>query len=418
MIPMRTLVILGGGTAGTMTANKLLDRLDPADWRIVVVDKDDNHDYQPGYIFVPFGMNKPKQIRKPRHDFIHDGIDYLTGEIDRVDPEGRVVHLADGRDLSYDYLVVATGTTPRPDQTPGMLGPEWRRTVHEFYTYEGSVALRKALKTFRGGRLVMHITELPIKCPVAPLEFVMLADDDLRKRGLRKGTEIVYVTPLDGAFTKPVASRELASHLSKRGIKVETDFMIESVDQEAKVIRSYDEREIAYDLLVTVPLNMGADYVSRSGLGDELNYVPVDKHTMQSTAYPTIFALGDGGNLPTSKAGSVAHFSVEIFVENFVQLAAGRPMTHSFDGHANCFVESGKGKALLLDFNYETEPLTGHFPFAVGPMSLLKATRANHLGKLAFRHVYWNVLMPGRPMPLPAEMSMTGKHVETAPTGA
>jgi len=299
-----------------------------------------------------------------------------------------------------------------------MLGSEWRKSVHEFYTYEGMIALKKALKDFRGGRLVMHITELPIKCPVAPLEFVMLADDFLTKKGLRAATEIVYVTPLDGAFTKPVASRELGHHLSKRGIKVEPDFMIESVDQEAKVIRSYDEREVSYDLLVTVPLNMGADYVGRSGLGDELNYVPVDKHTNQSIAHPEIFALGDASNLPTSKAGSVAHFSVDVFIENFMQLVAGQPMTHSFDGHANCFVESGNGKALLLDFNYETEPLTGHFPFPVGPMSLLKATRANHVGKLAFRHIYWNVLLPGRPIPLPADMSMLGKHVESEPAKA
>jgi sulfide:quinone oxidoreductase len=410
---MRTLVILGGGTAGTMAANKLRDRLAAEDWRIVVVDKDDNHDYQPGYLFIPFGTNTPKQVRRSRHAFIHDGIDLVMAEIDRVDPEAKKVALADGRRLDYDYLVIASGTTPRPDQTPGMLGDEWHKSVGEFYTYEGGIALKTALDAFAGGRLVMHITELPIKCPVAPLEFVMLADAYLHKRGLRERTEIVYVTPLDGAFTKPVASRELGHHLSERGIKVETDFMIESVDQQTKVIRSYDEREIAYDQLVTVPLNMGADFVARSGLGDELNYVPVDKHTMRSTAYDTIFALGDAGNLPTSKAGSVAHFSVEIFVDNFVQLAAGEPMTHSFDGHANCFVESGRGKALLLDFNYETEPLTGTFPFAmVGPMSLLKATRANHLGKLAFRHVYWNILLPGRLLPLPADMSMIGKHVE------
>jgi sulfide:quinone oxidoreductase len=409
---MNTLVILGGGTAGTMTANKLRGRLSADEWRIVVVDKNDDHDYQPGYLFVPFGINKVKQIRKSRQEFIGEGIDLEFGEIERVDADTKIVHLSGERELAYDYLVIATGTTPRPDQTPGMLGPQWRRSVHEFYTYEGMIALKKALKGFTGGRVVMHITELPIKCPVAPLEFVMLADDYFTKKGMRDQVEIVYVTPLDGAFTKPVASRELGGHLSTRGIKVETDFMIERVDQERKAIVSYDEREISYDLLVTVPLNMGADYVGASGLGDELNYVPVDKHTMQSTAYDTIFALGDGGNLPTSKAGSVAHFSVDVFADNFVELVAGRPMTHSFDGHANCFVESGKGKALLLDFNYETEPLTGHFPFSVGPMSLLKPSRTNHLGKLAFRHVYWNFLLPGRPLPLAADMSMTGKHVE------
>ena len=393
-----------------MVANKLVKRLDASQWSVTVVDKNDIHDYQPGYLFIPFGINRPDQIRRSKHSFIADGVELLMAEIDRVDAEAKVVTFTDGRTVGYDYLVIASGTSPRPDQTPGMLGEEWHKSVGEFYTFEGAIALKAALDRFTGGRLVMHITEMPIKCPVAPLEFVFLADDYLRQRGLRDKTEIVYVTPLDGAFTKPVAARELGSALEKRGIHLESDFMIESVDQEAKVIRSYDEREVAYDQLVTIPLNMGADFVARSGLGDELNYVPVDKHTMQSTAHETIFVLGDASNLPTSKAGSVAHFSVEVFVENFVQLASGRPMTHSFDGHANCFIEAGGGKGMLLDFNYETEPLTGTFPFPkVGPMSLLKESRANHLGKLAFRWVYWNMLLPGRPIPLPAEMSMTGK---------
>ena len=294
-----------------------------------------------------------------------------------------------------------------------MLGPEWHQSVTEFYTYDGAIATRAALEKFTGGRLVVHITELPFKCPVAPLEFTFLADDYFTKKGIRDQVEIVFVTPLDGAFTKPVASRELGYKIDEKKITLEPDFMIESVDQEAKVIRSYDEREVAYDLLVTVPLNMGADFVARSGLGDELNYVPVDKHTFRSTAHDNIFALGDASNIPTSKAGSVAHFSVDVFMDNLKQLAAGEEMTHSFDGHANCFVESGHGKALLLDFNYDTEPLTGTFPLPkVGPMQLLKESRANHLGKLAFRHIYWNALLPGRPLGLKADMSMAGKNTE------
>ncbi|HET8987898.1 MAG TPA: FAD/NAD(P)-binding oxidoreductase [Humibacillus sp.] len=407
----KRLVVLGAGPAGTMVVNKLRKVLSADEWSIVVVDKDDVHDYQPGYLFIPFGMNTPEQVRKRKRPLIHRGITVVMGEIDRVDPEDKHVHLVDGTVLPYDQLVIATGTTPRPDQTPGTLGPQWHKEVGEFYTYEGAIALRERLAGFSGGRLVVHITELPIKCPVAPLEFTFLADDFLTKRGLRERTELVFVTPLDGAFTKPVASKALGSVLEDKGVIVEPDFMIERIDQERKVIVSYDEREVAYDQLVTIPLNMGADFVARSGLGDELNYVPVDKHTMQSTAHPDIWALGDAGNLPTSKAGSVAHFSVEVFVENFVEHVAGRPMTHSFDGHANCFVESGHGKALLLDFNYDTEPLTGHFPLPkVGPMTLLGESRANHLGKLAFRHVYWNALLPGRPLGLKPEMSMVGKN--------
>ncbi|HEU5035887.1 MAG TPA: FAD/NAD(P)-binding oxidoreductase [Nocardioides sp.] len=413
---MRTLLVLGGGTAGTMVANRLRHRLDAHDWKIVVVDQDDEHHYQPGYLFLPFGGYTRDQLVKSRHRLLHDGIEMVTAEIDRVDPDAQTVALVGGRELAYDYLVIATGTTPRPDQTPGMLGSQWRRTIFDFYTLEGAEALAQALTTFDRGRLVVHITEMPIKCPVAPLEFTFLAEAWLRKRGIRDRVELVFVTPLDGAFTQPVASERLGAMLTERKIHVEPDFMVERVDDEHRTLVSYDEREVPFDLLVTIPLNMGADFVARSGLGDELNYVPVDKHTLLSTSYDTIFAIGDASDIPASKAGSVAHFAVDVFVDNFLEHVAGRPMTGSFDGHANCFVESGDDKALLIDFNYDTQPLPGKYPLPyVGPLSLLKETRANHLGKLAFRHIYWNVLLPGRPVPLPAHMSMAGKHQPEKP---
>ena len=408
----KDLLILGAGTAGTVIANKLRHRLDRAEWRITVVDRDDDHHYQPGYLFVPFGGYSREQVVRPRHTFLPEGVDFVVGTVDRVAPEENVVRLEGGRELVYDQLVIASGTTPRPDLTPGMLGPEWRHSIFDFYTLEGAEALGEALEMFDGGRLVVHITEMPIKCPVAPLEFTFLAEAWLRERGLRDRVELVFVTPLDGAFTKPVASAQLGGMLDERKVLVETDFLVERIDPERKVLVSYDEREIPFDLLVTVPLNMGAAFVERSGLGDELNYVPVDKGTLRSTTYDNIFAVGDASDIPASKAGSVAHFSVEIFVENFLDHIAGRPMTRAFDGHANCFVESGDDKALLIDFNYDTEPLTGKYPLpVVGPMDLLKETRVNHLGKLAFRWIYWNVLLPGRPVPLPALMSMAGKNV-------
>jgi sulfide:quinone oxidoreductase len=413
----RQLLVLGAGTAGTMIANKLGHRLDPQDWDITVVDRDDVHPYQPGYLFLPFGIYTPDQIHRPRHAQLADGVRFVIGEVNRVNADAHTVSLNDGRILPYDYLVIASGTSPRPDQTPGMLGEEWRRSIFDFYTFDGATALAKALEAFDHGRLVVHITEMPIKCPVAPLEFTFLADAWLHERGLRDRVELVFVTPLPGAFTKPVAAEHLGSMLEERKILLETDFMVERIDDQAKTLVSYDEREIPFDLLVTIPLNMGADFVARSDLGDELNYVPVDKHTLQSKAHPDIFAVGDASDIPTSKAGSVAHFSVEVFVDNFLELSSGLPMTGSFDGHANCFIESGDHKGLLIDFNYDTEPLTGSYPLPLaGPMALLKETRRNHLGKLAFRWIYWNVLLPGRPLPLPAHMSMLGKHpVTTSP---
>jgi sulfide:quinone oxidoreductase len=408
---MKRLVILGGGTAGTMAANKLRHRLDTGQWRITVVDQDGDHIYQPGLLLLPFGRYDPADLVRPRQRFLADGVELVTGRIERVVAADGIVLLAGGRTLPYDYLVIATGTSPRPDQTPGMLGEQWRTSVFDFYSLAGATALRQALASWGGGRLVVHTVEMPIKCPVAPLEFTFLADAFFADRGLRDRVDITYVTPLDAAFTKPVAARQLGGMLADRKIALETDFVIDRVDPTARALVSMDEREIPFDLLVTVPLNMGADYLARSGLGDELNYVPVDKHTLLSKAHDNIFAIGDAADLPTSKAGSVAHFAVELLVENFIDHVHGRPMTHDFDGHANCFIESGHGKGLLIDFNYDTQPLPGRYPLpGLGPFPLLKESHLNHWGKLGFRWAYWHLLLPGRPLPVPARMSMAGKR--------
>jgi len=408
---MKKLLVLGAGTAGTMAVNKLRPRLRRDEWQITVVDQDDAHHYQPGYLFVPFGAYRPEELVKPRRRFVPDGVELVLGEIDRVLPDETKVLLADGRELPYDDLVIATGTSPRPDQTPGMDGAEWRRSIFDFFTLDGATALRDTLATWEGGRLAVHVVEMPIKCPVAPLEFAFLADAFFIDRGMRDRVEIVYVTPLEGAFTKPVASRHLGGMLEERKIALEPDFMVERVDTETRTLVSMDEREVPFDLLVTIPLNMGADYVARSGLGDELNYVPVDKHTLLAKGHDNIFAVGDASNIPTSKAGSVAHFQMDLFPDNFVEHVHGRPMTKAFDGHANCFIESGHGKGLLIDFNYDTEPLPGKYPLpGIGPFSLLRESELNHWGKLLFRWMYWNVMLPGKELPLPALMSMAGKE--------
>ncbi len=324
---MKHLLILGGGTAGTITANKLRKKLSQAEWDITVVDRDDKHDYQPGYLFIPFGIYQPDEVTKSRRKYLADDIPLIYAEIDRVDADAKTVSLVDGRVLPYDQLVIATGVTPRPDQTPGMDDEgSWYDSVFDFYTHAGATALAEKLKTWEGGRLVVNIVEMPIKCPVAPLEFTFLADAFFAEKGMRDKVEIVYVTPLDAAFTKPIAAKAFGTMLEDKGVRLEPEFMLERVDTEAKALVSYDEREVPYDLLVTIPLNMGADFVARSGLGNELNLVPVDKQTLLSKKYDSIFALGDANDIPASKAGSVAHFEIEGFVENF--LAAHRRPRH------------------------------------------------------------------------------------------
>jgi len=407
---VKKLLVLGAGTAGTMVVNKLRPRLDVEEWQITMVDSDPDHYYQPGYLFIPFGTYEPEEIVKPKAQFIPEGAELLMGEIDKVDTENDQVVLLDGTQLPYDQLVIATGTHPRREETEGLDSDEYGKTIHDFYTLEGATALADVLADWPGGRLVVSIVEMPIKCPVAPLEFTFLAESFFAEKGMRDKVELVYVTPLDGAFTKPVAAKHLGTMLEERDIAVEPDFMVMEVDSERRVLTSYDEREVPYDLLVTVPVNMGADFVERSGLGDELNHVEVDKYTFQADEHDNIFALGDASNIPTSKAGSVAHFSVDVFVGNFLQHISGQPMTGAFDGHANCFIESGHGKGMLIDFNYDVEPLPGKYPLpGVGPFSLLKETEANHWGKLMFKWTYWNMLLPGREMPLPNSMSMSGK---------
>jgi sulfide:quinone oxidoreductase len=410
---MKRLIVLGGGTAGTMAVNTLRPRLPRAEWKITVVDATDTHYYQPGYLFIPFGIYRPDEVTKPRRRFMPAGVDLVLGEIARVVADENRVLLADGTELAYDYLIIASGTTPRPAETPGMLGEEWGRSIHEFYTYDGAVALAEKLKTWDGGKLVVQIVEMPIKCPVAPLEFTFLADAFFAEQGMRDRVEITYVTPLEGAFTKPVASRYLGSMLDDRKVKLEADYMLERIDPEAKTLISYDEREIPFDLLVTIPINMGADYLARSGLGDELNYVPVDRETLLSKAYDNIFVVGDASDIPASKAGSVAHFSMDVLAENFVRHVAGLQMTKKFDGHANCFIETGHGKGLLIDFNYTTEPLPGKFPLpGIGPFSLLAETEMNHWGKVLFRWIYWNMLLEGKELPIPAQMQLAGKQLQ------
>jgi sulfide:quinone oxidoreductase len=393
------LLILGAGTAGTMMANHLRKRLKPDEWRITVVDRADQHLYQPGFLFLPFGIYQESDIVRPTRKFLPAGVEFIQQEVDMITPTEHAVKLKDGRVLTYNLLIVATGCRTAPEETPGMLGPKWRDNVHDFYTFDGAKALRDKLANWPGGRLVIHINEMPIKCPVAPLEFAFLADTFFREKGMRDKVTITYVTPLTGAFTKPKASQKLGHLLADKGIELVCEFVAEQVDQANNKLVCFDGREVPYDLLVTVPTNMGDAAVLRSGLGDELNYIPTHKNTLQSLQHPDVFVLGDATNVPASKAGSVAHFESETLADNVLRHIAGEPLKEEFDGHSNCFIESGNGKALLIDFNYEFEPHEGNFPFSFGPLKLLEESRINHWGKLAFRHVYWNMLLRARPLP-------------------
>ncbi|MBK6528122.1 MAG: NAD(P)/FAD-dependent oxidoreductase [Deltaproteobacteria bacterium] len=407
---MKRIVILGAGTGGTMMANKLARALPEDGWRVTVVDRDDVHIYQPGLLFLPFGQYREEDIVKRRKNLLDPRIELRLGEIDRIAPDENRVVMQGGVALPYDVLIVATGSRILPEQTQGLTGVGWKETAFDFYTLEGALALRNALEDFKGGRVVLNVAEMPIKCPVAPLEFLFLAEAYFTQRGIRDKVEIAYATPLEGAFTKPRASAALGDMLTRRGINVLGDFAVSEVDGEKRVLRSYDGRETNYDLLVSIPVHGGAEAITRSGMGDAGGWLPVGKHTLQSPTFANVFALGDATSLPASKAGAVAHFQSEVLFENVLRFIGGRELAATFDGHANCFIETGYGKAMLIDFNYETEPLPGRFPLpGVGPFTLLEESATNHWGKLAFKWVYWNVLLEGKELPLDHRMLLAGK---------
>ena len=410
---MRHMLILGGGTAGTIMANKLAAALDERDWRITVVDETEEHYYQPAFLFVPFGTYRMREIVKPRRQYFPGRIKFIVSAIDRIEPEKKTVLLAGGEALRYDVLIIATGANIHPEQTEGLMDEEWGKSKFDFYTPKGAERLGQFFKTWQGGKLILSVTEMPIKCPVAPLEFLFLADAYFTKRGMRDKVDLQLVTPLSGAFTKPTSSRVLGEFLARKGVSVTPDFDLGRVDSKEKKLVAWDETEVGYDVLVSIPTNMGNACIARSRLGNELNFVPTNKETLQAEGLEDVFVIGDATNLPSSKAGSVAHFQADILFQNILEHIDGRPPVAHFDGHANCFIESGFGKGLLIDFNYETEPLPGEFPLpGVGPFSLLQESPINHYGKMMFRWVYWNLLLRGLELPIEAEMSMAGKRVQ------
>ncbi len=411
VVEMKRLIILGAGTAGTMMANHLRKKLRKEEWEITIADERREHYYQPGFLFVPFGIYKPEQTVKAIEQFIPDGASFVNEKIEKVVPGESRIQFANGSSLNYDLLIIATGSKTDPCEVEGMKGPEWYKSVFDFYTYDGAIALSQKLRSWKGGKLVVHITEMPIKCPVAPLEFAFLADSFFKNKRMRDRVEITYVTPLSGPFTKPRSNIALNYLLKEKNIDIVSDFAIAEVDNDNKKIIDYGGAEVPFDLLVTVPTNKGDELWERSGMGDDLNFIPTDKNTLQSKSYPNIFVIGDAANVPTSKAGSVAHFEAEILTENILNYINGKPLSASFDGHSNCFIETGNSKALLIDFNYDHEPVEGTFPFAgIGPLRLLKESKTNHWGKLAFRWIYWNMLLKGIPIPfVPAQMKKAGK---------
>jgi sulfide:quinone oxidoreductase len=418
---MRDIVILGAGTAGTIMANRLTKLLardvKSGELRITIVDRDEQHLYQPGLLFIPFGVYRERDIVRPRRTTLPQHVRLVRADIERVDTQASTVVLGDGATLHYDVLVIATGSHLLPGETDGLTGAGWYEQTFDFFSLDGAVALRHALAGFTGGRLLVNIMDLPIKCPFAPLEFAFLADWYFTKRGIRDRVQIAYATPEEGAFSRPIAAQRLTRLLAAKNIELVTDFNVAHVDGQRGTLSTWDDEQLDFDLLVTVPLHGGAPFVRHSpGLGDDFGFVRTHPYTLQSVAAENVFVIGDATDLPTSKSGSVAQFESEVLAPNIARFLRGVPLAHDYDGHANCFVETGFDKALMIDFNYDTEPLPGDFPFTGSPVPLLEESRLAHQAKRALRWAYWNVILPGHGVPgVNGQMTMRGKQAVAAP---
>lgn len=408
----KNLLILGAGCAGTMVGNMLRKKLKETEWNITIIDKDNRHIYQPGLLFLPFEMYQAGDITRTRSEFMCRGINFVIDEIKKLDPKEQKVETLKGT-YSYDKIIVCTGVGLAPSEVDG-LEEGMYQDIYDFYTLDGATNLAKALRKFKKGKLVLNIAEFPFKCPVAPLEFVFLADWYFHEKGVRGDIEIELVTPMQSAFTKPKASAFFTEVASQKNIKITPNFDIVEVDHKSKKIISGSGKELQYDLLAIIPPNRGANYLIESKVAiDESGYVNTNKNTLKAVSFENMWILGDTANLPTSKAGAVAHFSSEILVENFIREIHGEEIKPDYDGHANCYIETGFGKAALIDFNYDYEPLPGKFPLpGLGPFTLLGESKANHWGKMMFKWIYWNKLMRGEELPLQAQMSLAGKFKE------
>jgi sulfide:quinone oxidoreductase len=405
----KKIVVLGAGTGGTIISNNLRRHL-PEEWEITVIDRDDQHIYQPGMLFVAFDLQNSSRLVKSRKKYINPGINFVIDEITLIEPDKKQVKTRN-HTFSYDFLVISTGCRIAPEENDGLLDA-WGKNAFTFYTIPDAEMLRKRLKEFDGGKVVLNVAELPFKCPVAPIEFIFMADWYFRNKGIRNKVEIELVTPLAGAFTKLKATAVFTEAAKEKNIKITPAFELSEVNGKEKYIESIKGDKINYDVLVSIPTTLGDKVISDSGIDDGIGYVPTHHNTLQALKHQGIYVIGDATNVPTSKAGSVAHYEADVVVFNIMAEIHGVKPEEIFDGHSTCFIVYSKGTSSLIDFNYKIEPLPGKFPMPkLGPFTLLKETKANWYGKLGFEWLYWNVLLAGRHLGMPPTLVMAGKEV-------
>jgi sulfide:quinone oxidoreductase len=372
----RTVVVLGGGVGGLVAANELRRRLEPGD-RVVLVEREAQHLFQPSLLWLMVGRRRREQIERPLHSLLARGVELVEAEVREIDPQAREIKTA-ASVLSADALVIALGAELAPDAVAG-----YQDAALNFFSPEGAEACSRALESFRGGRVVVAVSALPYKCPAAPFEAALLLDDELRRRGLREASQIDLYTPEPQPMpvAGPVMGAAVVRLLEAKGIRFHPSSPIERFEPAAAELVLADGTRAGYELLAAVPPHRAPAAVHGSGLANEAGWIPVERSTLQ-TAHERVYAVGDVTTItltngkPLPRAGVFAHTQALVVAREIAATFAGRPVPAGFDGMGFCWVETGAGRAAFAVGNFFAEPDPS--------LDLRQAGRLWHAGKVLF----------------------------------
>ncbi|MFP3290768.1 MAG: FAD/NAD(P)-binding oxidoreductase [Nitrososphaeria archaeon] len=377
----KKIVVVGGGTGGTIVANNLAHRLHReivnGKVEITVVDPSAYHVYQPAWLLIPFRIMHQNEAIRPERSLLAETVKFRQEKAKRIDLNNRVVE-TDSAKLQYDFLVISTGARPDYSQVPGL-----DKAGYDFYTLDNSLKLREALGRFSGGKLVLVVAGIPFKCPPAPLEFVFLADSYFSRLGVRDKIELSYVYPLPRPFTIQGVADEVGNLMEQKKINMNLLFNVESIDAEKKEIRSLEGETVKYDLAVIVPPHTGADVVRNSGIADTGGWIPTDKYTLNVKGYDDAYAIGDATDLPVSKAGSAADFEAAVVATNIHDQLNGLAPSMRYNGRVICFMTTAIGEATILIFDNDHPPVPPPPNFAC------------YWYKLVYNRMYWTITAKG-----------------------